>query len=344
MENHLDNTMGNTVPVITPYRGLIRFTSISTIILSILFMGGKFLAWRLTGALSVEASLMDSTLDFVGSVINFLVLTYALRPPDHDHRFGHEKLEAIAGLIQSAFIGGCAAWFFMDVLGHLQGSAHITHHVLTDVSTNVPYYPKFEFWHFTSWLKFLQYSFQKNPFWWSNGILITTQFSILMLLALQRYTLKRVSSVVIKADFAHYTADFFVNLFVLFSLNVSRIISMPWLDGMMGVVIVVYILTSAYHLGRHSLDILMDKELSKDQLSLIHTIVTQHPGVYQYHDLRTRFSGRRTFIQLHLDLNPHLTLEKAHDIADEVEERLLKAFPNGDILIHQDPYFPEETK
>ena len=81
----------------------------------------------------------------------------------------------------------------------------------------------------------------------------------------------------------------------------------------------------------------MDRELSDEERERIKTIVIGHPGVISLHELRTRASGKDIFIQTHLEMEGEISLNEAHRISDEVEEKLQAAFPNADIIIHQDP-------
>jgi ferrous-iron efflux pump FieF len=81
----------------------------------------------------------------------------------------------------------------------------------------------------------------------------------------------------------------------------------------------------------------MDRELPDETRARIRDIVLDHPEVRAMHDLRTRASGTGSFIQLHLDLAADMSLMRAHEIADEVEERIHRVFPNAEIIIHQDP-------
>ena len=81
----------------------------------------------------------------------------------------------------------------------------------------------------------------------------------------------------------------------------------------------------------------MDRELSDEERERIKTIVIGQPGVISLHELRTRASGKDIFIQTHLEMEGEISLNEAHRISDEVEEKLQAAFPNADIIIHQDP-------
>ena len=101
--------------------------------------------------------------------------------------------------------------------------------------------------------------------------------------------------------------------------------------------IAIYIVVSAWYIARQSLDQLMDRELPDDARQRIREIVLAHPGVVTLHDLRTRASGPMQFIQLHLEMDPAITLLRAHEIADAVEARLQEAFPEAEVMIHEDP-------
>jgi ferrous-iron efflux pump FieF len=87
---------------------------------------------------------------------------------------------------------------------------------------------------------------------------------------------------------------------------------------------------------------LMDRELPDEDRARIVAIAQEHPKVQALHDLRTRASGPKSFIQLHLEMNAQMPLWQAHEIADEVEMELMQAFPNAEVIIHQDPHGLEE--
>ena len=82
---------------------------------------------------------------------------------------------------------------------------------------------------------------------------------------------------------------------------------------------------------------LLDRQLPDEEIEDIHLITCSVKGVLGAHQIRTRMSGPVRFIQLHLELDDHMPLIEAHRISDEVEQKLLERFPEGDILIHQDP-------
>ena len=102
--------------------------------------------------------------------------------------------------------------------------------------------------------------------------------------------------------------------------------------------IAAFLVFGATRIAKGSLDTLMDRELPHGDRKRIREIVLAHPATRDMHDLRTRNAGNTVFIELHLELDRHLTLANAHDITDEVERRLMAAFPQAEVLVHQEPY------
>ncbi len=165
-------------------------------------------------------------------------------------------------------------------------------------------------------------------------VIIIAVFLTLGLVLFQRYVYKKTHSLAVKADSLHYQTDFLTNLAVLISLNLS----VSFLDSLIGGGIAIYIGITSWTIFRHALDQLMDRELPLDEVDRIEEIVCSVPRVIGVHDLRTRMSGYTQFIQMHLDMDPNITLLEAHGIALEATRQLKIEFPKAEILIHQDPF------
>ncbi|MDQ6968641.1 MAG: cation diffusion facilitator family transporter [Mariprofundaceae bacterium] len=274
-------------------------TYASTSVAAVL-IAAKLIAWLWTDSISLLATLMDSCLDAVASLITLFAIRHALEPADHDHRFGHGKAEALAGLAQSMFITGSALFLL------LQASARFFHPQAIEGS--------------------------------HIGIAVMI-FSILLtlgLLTLQRHVVRKTGSTAIAADALHYKSDLYMNASVILAL-VLAVYGWQGFDAIFGIGIAFYILYSAYQIIQYAMHDLMDHELSDDERQHIRAIVSQHPQAHGMHDLRTRKSGTTVFIQLHLELADTLTLLDAHTIADQVEETLMAVYPNAEIIIHEDP-------
>jgi ferrous-iron efflux pump FieF len=280
---------------------LITTATYGAVAVATLLIGAKFFAWMRTDSLSLQASLIDSLLDMAASVINLLVVRQALKPADEEHRFGHGKAEALGGLGQSAFIAGSAVWLIIDAVHRL-----IHPHPLQDGQIG-------------------------------SLIMIVASILTLLLVQYQRYVVKRTRSLAIAADSLHYLGDFYTNMGVLVSLNVSVFFGWTRLDALVGSGIAIYILYNSWTIGRRSLDVLMDRELPDEAREEITRIALSNPHVWGVHDLRTRTAGLQDFIQMHLDMDEKLSLLEAHDVAHNVEITLQKAFPHAEVIIHQDP-------
>jgi ferrous-iron efflux pump FieF len=160
----------------------------------------------------------------------------------------------------------------------------------------------------------------------------------------QAHVVRKTGSVAIKADSLHYVGDILVNAAVIVALLLASQFGWFIADPLFGIAIAGYILIIAWRIARGAFDMLMDRELPERERARIRRIVLEHPSVIDMHDLRTRASGRKTFIQFHIELDGDLSLYRAHDVADEVEASLRAVYPGAEVIIHQDPYGIDEER
>lgn len=261
----------------------------------------KIWAYLATGSVAVLSTLVDSLLDLGASVVNLIAVRHALTPADEDHRFGHGKAEALAGLFQSAFIVGSAAFLLLQAVERMANPVMIK----------------------------------------AGGIGISVMIiSILLTLALvlyQRHVIRKTKSIAISADALHYAGDLLVNGSVIIAILLSVHLKWFWADAVFAIGIAIYLAYNAYCIVRQSFADLMDEELPNEDRENIISLVMAHEDVMGVHELRTRRSGQQLFIQMHVDLHPDLNLQRSHDISEEVEASILDAYPNAEALIHQDP-------
>lgn len=262
----------------------------------------KLFAWIATDAISLQATLFDSVLDAAASIVNLVAVREALRPADHEHRFGHGKIEALAALAQSTFIAGSAVFLMIEALRRF----YITE-VIKQTRIGI--------------------------------IVMILSIGITVGLVLfQRYVIHKTHSTAIKADATHYKADVLVNSGVIIALMGAEWFRWYVLDTVIGLMIAGYILYTAWGIAQEAFHILIDRELPDAQREHICTIVLSHPQVKGIHDLRTRRAGQHSFIQLHLELDGNISLSAAHAISDEVATSIMQAYPQAEVIIHQDPY------
>jgi ferrous-iron efflux pump FieF len=261
-------------------------------------------AWFATGSVAMLSSLVDSLLDGVASLVNLIAVRQALEPADAEHRFGHGKAEPLAALAQAAFIGGSGALILLEAVSRLIDPRPVAHPGI------------------------------------GIGVMLVAIAATFALIRFQAHVVRRSGSLAIGADRLHYAGDLLMNGAVIASLALTYWLELPWLDPLFGAAIAVYLAIGAFGIGRRAFDMLMDRELPDEDRWRIRQIVSGHPAVKGVHDLRTRGSGLRIFIQLHMILSPTMTLAEAHTVADQVEMKLLDAYPGAEILIHQEPAEP----
>jgi ferrous-iron efflux pump FieF len=107
-------------------------------------------------------------------------------------------------------------------------------------------------------------------------------------------------------------------------------------DPLVGLAIAAVIAHTAWEVFQLSYDQLMDHELPEEDRARIRAILLAHADIHAIHDLRTRSAGMQSFIQVHIELDPSLSLRRAHDISDEAEGQIRAVFPQAEIIIHQD--------
>jgi ferrous-iron efflux pump FieF len=283
-------------------QSLLRLATTASVVVAVILISIKLMAWVMTDSISMQASLVDSMIDGLASLLNFFAIREALKPADEEHRFGHGKIEAMAAQAQSIFIAGAAVWIGFDAFHRL---LHPT--PLTQTSVGL----------------------------W---VTIITIFLTLALVTFQKYVIRISNSTIIKADHLHFKSDLFLNLSVIASLIITSYFGWWYVDPLCGLAIGAYIIWTSWRISREAFDILLDRELPDADLTAIEAIIKSHTSVRGYHDLKTRSAGPHRFIQMHLEMDGHLSLSEAHRIAHEVGDQIRNAFPQTEVLIHQDPY------
>jgi ferrous-iron efflux pump FieF len=159
----------------------------------------------------------------------------------------------------------------------------------------------------------------------------------------QRLVVARTGSLAVKSDQTHYFGDLVTNIGVVAAIFFSSSLGWTRADPIIAILVALVLVASAWHVFRHSLDQLMDRELPDEERARIKTVVRRHPEVRALHDLKTRKAGLFTFIQVHIELDPEMRLSRAHQISDAVEKEICDAFPGAEVIIHQDPAGLEES-
>jgi ferrous-iron efflux pump FieF len=280
---------------------LMRRAAWASVSVSLFLVGIKAFAYFASHSVAMLASLADSALDLFTSSINLFAIRQALTPADAEHRFGHGKAEPLAGLAQGAFITASALFLVIQAVNRILVPEPIEHSIAALV------------------------------------VMCVAIACAIGLILYERKVVAATGSLAVEADQTHYFADLVTNIGVVLALLLSAGLGWTLADPLIAIAVSGVMLWSALGVGRQAFNQLMDRELPDEERARICRIAQSHRAVKNVHDLKTRMAGLSTFIQLHLALDPEISLAEAHSISDAVESALLQAYPGADVIIHQDP-------
>ncbi|MBI4347274.1 MAG: cation transporter [Elusimicrobia bacterium] len=255
-----------------------------------------------TGSLSILASALDSLMDLCTSAVNYVSVAIARSPADDEHQYGHGKAEALASLFQGAFIALGGAWFIVESVRRL---LH-------------PSPPHDELW--------------------GAGVMGVSMLASLVHGMTLRRAAAREESNVLNAEGAHFLSDVASNLGVMTALILVRVTGKAWWDPAVTALVVGYVLWLAIPIILTAVAELMDEGLPPTLRAEIARIIHEHhPSVVGYHNFRSRRAGARRYIEFHLELRDVREFVAAHEITEELIDKIKAAVPDADVLIHADP-------
>lgn len=279
-----------------------RTASYASVSVAVVLLSLKLIAWWETDSLAMLSSFTDSVFDVLMSIVNMLAVRYALKPADDDHRFGHSSIEDIAGLAQCAFIFAAMAMIVLQSVERLSNPHTVLSNPELGIGVSI------------------------------IGMLLTTG-----LVAFQTYVTKRTKSLVIAADRLHYAGDILFNLGVLLAFVLSSWFGLAWADAAIAILIACVVLWSNRSIGIRAFNNLMDREMPDDEKAAIVAIVNSIPEIRGHHNLKTRYSGTKAFVQLHVDIDATLPFSSVHTIIDTLEDAIHCLFADADVIVHPDP-------
>lgn len=267
----------------------------------------KLVAGVFTGSLAVIASAIDSLLDILMSVVNYLAIRQAEQPADQSHPFGHGKFETLATLVQALVIAVSGGWIVYESIRRLLHGAELQR--------------------------------------LGEGMAVLL-FSAVISFCLTRY-LRRVAretdSSALEADSLHFAMDVYTNLALVAGLALVSLLELPWLDPLLSLLVACYILFAAVQLVRRSLRDVLDEQLPDTVRAEVARLIESHQAhLLDFHNLRTRRAGSQKIMDFHLTVCKHLSVEEAHAIADHLEKRIEQQIAGADVTIHIEPCMRED--
>ena len=280
---------------------LTRRVTLMSVSVAAILVTLKAAAWTASGSVALLASLADSGLDLVASLATFFAVRYAAAPPDATHRYGHGKAEAFASLIQGGLVFASGALIAREAIGDL-----LTPHPLQQEG-------------------------------WAVAVMAISTVLTAALIVAQTRVLRRTVSVAVSGDRAHYLSDVASNLVALVGIAAAAWLGLGGLDAAAALVVAALLVWGAVGVFRDASNQLLDRELPEADRVEIVKLVMADKRLSDVHQLRTRAAGPYVHMQMHVDLDPELSLEVAHEVIVQAEKRLIGAFPSADIIIHADP-------
>lgn len=256
----------------------------------------------LTGSISITAQAVDSFLDLFAVGITLLAIRMADEPADTEHPFGHGKYEGMAAIVQSVLIFAAGGWIIYSAVERIISGAGIE---------------------------------------MSEAGIAVMLVSVLASIFLSRHLMKvsrMTDSLALEASAHNINADIYSAVGVLVAMIFIRITGFSMLDSIVGIIVALIILKTAFGISRKSFGELIDRRLPEEEEKAIFTTIEEHTTqLAGYHKVRTRKAGSQRFVDLHLLLPKNMNLEDAHDMADHIEHDIEDRLQSISVTIHLEP-------
>ncbi|WP_112308715.1 cation diffusion facilitator family transporter [Pseudogemmobacter bohemicus] len=275
---------------------------IASVAVASVLVGLKLWAVLATGALSVAASLADSAVDLVMSLAAATAILYAARPADEDHAFGHSSAEDLTALAQALLVTGLAGFIGWSALDRLINGG--VEHLGSEGTGTL--------------------------------VMIVSILLTLVLVWWQGRVARLTGNRVVAADRLHYLGDLMPAVGAVIALQASQHLGITGLDSWVALLAAGIMLIGGFRIGKAAWDALMDRRADPAIIRGITELARTWPGLRGFHDLKTRTSGSRIFVNLHIELDGDQSLRAAHEIGASLRREILRRWPDCDVIIHKD--------
>ena len=281
--------------------GLMRYAALSVVaaLVTIALKGGAYL---LTGSIGLLSDALESGVNLVAAVVALIALWVAARPADEEHAYGHTKAEYFSSGFEGALILVAAASIVVTAIERLRHPLAI-----------------------------------RAP---TEGLAITAVATVVNLVV-ARVLLRagrRHESIALEADAHHLMSDVWTSVGVIAGVGAAALTGWHRLDAIVAIIVAANVLRAGVGLLRRSMLGLLDTGLPEDTRQKITAILEARAqdGV-RYHALRTRQAGARRFISFHILVPGEWSVQKGHDLLEQIEEEVRAAVPNSSVDTHLEP-------
>ncbi len=253
-----------------------------------------------TSSNSMQADGIHSVFDSLGNVVGLVGITLALRPADEAHPYGHHKFETYASLVIGVLLIAAAAEVGFSAVSSLSSGVHNAQVTVV-----------------------------------SYVVMVGTLCVNIGVTAYEHKEGKRLNSDILLADASHTLSDAMVSIGVIIGLVLIQL-GFAIADSIMALVVMVAILVTAVDVFRAAFETLSDKaRIPEEELR---SVVLAVPGVCEVHHIRTRGTSGDVYADMHVLVDPQMSVAVSHEVADRVESEVIHKFPQvKDILVHVEP-------
>ncbi len=264
----------------------------------------KLTAGLLSGAVSIISEAAHSATDLAASLLAFFSVRAAGIPADTDHPFGHGKIENVSGTVEALLIFAAAAWIIYEAIKRLLLAIKGLHPVEPTIGIIVMFISVVANYAISTWL-----------------------FKVA----------RETDSVALEADGYHLRTDVWTSLGVFAGLVAIKVTGLAILDPIIAILVALFIIKAAYNLTREAGAPLVDTRLPMQEIGKVNDILLSEPRIVGFHKLRTRRAGPEREIDLHIIVPQEMSLSEAHDLAEEIEQKIRTALGGAHVVTHVEP-------
>ncbi len=273
----------------------------------------KLVVGIFTGAVSILSEAIHSGVDLVAALIAFFAVRASGKPADEEHMYGHGKFENLSAAIEGLLIFVAAGWIIFESVQKL---------IFPEPVDNIQW-----------------------------GIVVMGISAITNLMISQKLFKvgKETDSAALMADGWHLRTDVWTSAGVAVGLSIYRAgrwffpeLNLEWIDPVIAIGVAGLIIKTAWKLTSEAVTYLLDASLPEEEEKIITLIINKmNPQVLNFHNFKTRKAGSERFVEFHLVVNKDLTVKQAHDICDDITQKIKMEFPKTEVMIHTEPCLDE---
>lgn len=281
----------------------IQYILFVILILNIIVAVSKIVMGNISKSSAMSADGFASLADGLSNVIAIVGVYLASKPEDEDYQYGHGKIEIITGLIIGLFLLYAGFNVVMEAIGKIKNPVDINISPLS---------------------------------------LLVMLFTLVINIIVAYYEYKKgneLNSPILIADSLHTKSDIFVTVGVIIALILIRL-GMPYiLDPVASFVVSLMIFYAAYNVFKENINILIDVKIVDDK-EVKNLVMTEYPCVKEMHKIRSRGTKNNVFMDMHIQVDPKMTVEESHRLMHNIERTIQKNIEeNAHVIIHIEPYF-----